>query len=47
MWSKRATLYVCLLASAALALAMAGQMAGQNASTPSKPPRAMTINQMV
>src|SRR5712664_2649993 len=33
MWSKRATLYVCLLAGAALALAMANQMAGQNAST--------------
>ena len=33
MWSKRPILYVCLFPSTALALDMAGQLAGQSSST--------------
>lgn len=38
MWSKRPILYVCLLTCAALALAMAGQLAGQSSSTATEAP---------
>jgi CxxC motif-containing protein (DUF1111 family) len=38
MWSKRPIVYVCLLISAALGLAMASQLAGQSSSTATEAP---------
>jgi hypothetical protein len=38
MWSKRTILYVCLFTSTALALAMAGRLAGQSSSTATEAP---------
>src|SRR5713226_5883903 len=38
MWSKKATLYVCLLTGLAMALAMAGQSSGQSSTTATEAP---------
>jgi hypothetical protein len=38
MWSKKATLHVCLLVGLTIALAMASQSAGQNSSTATEAP---------
>src|SRR5437879_12208493 len=38
MWSKRPILYVCLLTGLAMAFAMAGPSAGENASTAAEAP---------
>ena len=38
MWFKKSTLYVCLLAGAAMALAMTGKTSGQNSSTATEAP---------
>ena len=38
MWSKRPIVYVCLLISTALGLALAGQLAGQSSSTATEAP---------